>query len=197
VNLHRFIEAEKAQQGNVKRACELREVSRAAYCRQGRAGFGQQRREPQHLPIDSGPVELDQHDDVGVGSGSRRRPSGRWEPDEGGAFSCRQSGYSKAVTVNATAPSSSFLAAVAGACWTPVRKGLEEFLDELLQCRALETIATGYLRLRVRYRWLQDEEIAAKRIRRAFIEGSRSGGRGQGQLIRRPAPSAAARAARL
>jgi transposase InsO family protein len=31
VNLYRFIEAEKAQQRNVKRACELLEVSRAAY----------------------------------------------------------------------------------------------------------------------------------------------------------------------
>src|SRR5215208_1393832 len=31
VNLYPFIEAEKAQQGNVKRACELLEVSRAAY----------------------------------------------------------------------------------------------------------------------------------------------------------------------
>jgi putative transposase len=30
VNLYRFIEAEKAQQRNVKRACELLEVSRAA-----------------------------------------------------------------------------------------------------------------------------------------------------------------------
>jgi putative transposase len=31
VSVYRFIEAEKAQQGNVKRACELLEVSRAAY----------------------------------------------------------------------------------------------------------------------------------------------------------------------
>jgi len=31
VNLYPFIEAEKAQQRNVKRACELLEVSRAAY----------------------------------------------------------------------------------------------------------------------------------------------------------------------
>ena len=31
MNLYRFIEAEKAQQRNVKRACELLEVSRAAY----------------------------------------------------------------------------------------------------------------------------------------------------------------------
>jgi HTH-like domain len=31
VNLYRFIEAEKAQQRTVKRACELLEVSRAAY----------------------------------------------------------------------------------------------------------------------------------------------------------------------
>ena len=45
-----------------------------------------------------------QHDDVGGEAEARRRPSGRWEPDEGGAFSCRQSGYSKAVTANATAP---------------------------------------------------------------------------------------------
>jgi len=29
-----------------------------------------------------------QHDDVGW-NGSRRRPSGRLEPDEGGEFSCR------------------------------------------------------------------------------------------------------------
>jgi hypothetical protein len=31
VNVYPFIEAEKAQQRNVKRACELLEVSRAAY----------------------------------------------------------------------------------------------------------------------------------------------------------------------
>jgi HTH-like domain len=31
VSVHPFIEAEKAQQRNVKRACELLEVSRAAY----------------------------------------------------------------------------------------------------------------------------------------------------------------------
>ena len=31
MNLYPFIEAEKAQQRNVKRACELLEVSRAAY----------------------------------------------------------------------------------------------------------------------------------------------------------------------
>jgi putative transposase len=31
VNLYRFIEAEKAQQRTLKRACELLEVSRAAY----------------------------------------------------------------------------------------------------------------------------------------------------------------------
>ena len=31
MNVHPFIEAEKAQQRNVKRACELLEVSRAAY----------------------------------------------------------------------------------------------------------------------------------------------------------------------
>jgi putative transposase len=31
VNVHPFIEAEKAQQRSVKRACELLEVSRAAY----------------------------------------------------------------------------------------------------------------------------------------------------------------------
>jgi hypothetical protein len=31
VNLYPFIEAEKLQQRNVKRACELLEVSRAAY----------------------------------------------------------------------------------------------------------------------------------------------------------------------
>jgi hypothetical protein len=31
VNVYRFIEAEKAQQRNVKRACELLKVSRAAY----------------------------------------------------------------------------------------------------------------------------------------------------------------------
>jgi hypothetical protein len=31
VNIYPFIEAEKAQQRNVKRACELLEVSRAAY----------------------------------------------------------------------------------------------------------------------------------------------------------------------
>ena len=62
--------------------------------------------------------------------------------------------------------------AAAGACWTPVRKGLEAFLGELLRCRALETVASGYRRLRIRCRWPVDEEIAAKRIRRAFIEGS-------------------------
>ena len=31
MNLYRFIEAEKAQQRTLKRACELLEVSRAAY----------------------------------------------------------------------------------------------------------------------------------------------------------------------
>ena len=31
MNLYRFIEAEKTQQRNVKRVCELLEVSRAAY----------------------------------------------------------------------------------------------------------------------------------------------------------------------
>ena len=31
MNVYPFIEAEKAQQRNVKRACELLEVSRAAY----------------------------------------------------------------------------------------------------------------------------------------------------------------------
>jgi hypothetical protein len=32
VNVYLFIEAEKAQQRNVARACQLLEVSRAAYC---------------------------------------------------------------------------------------------------------------------------------------------------------------------
>jgi hypothetical protein len=35
VNLYPFIEAEKTQQRNVKRACELLEVSRAAYYANG------------------------------------------------------------------------------------------------------------------------------------------------------------------
>jgi transposase InsO family protein len=44
VNLYRFIEAEKTQQRNVKRACELLKVSRAAYYahRVGRASIRQQ-----------------------------------------------------------------------------------------------------------------------------------------------------------
>jgi hypothetical protein len=36
VNVYRFIEAERAQQRSVKRACELLEVSRTAY--HGRGG---------------------------------------------------------------------------------------------------------------------------------------------------------------
>jgi hypothetical protein len=74
---------------------------------------------------------------------------------------------------------------------------LEVFLGELLWCRALETVATGYRRLRVLDRWREEEEIAARRIREPWIRGRRSvGPEGQGQLIRSPAPRAAARAAR-
>ena len=38
MKLYPFIEAEKVEQRNVKRACELLEVSRAAYYQQQRAG---------------------------------------------------------------------------------------------------------------------------------------------------------------
>jgi hypothetical protein len=45
------------------------------------------------------------------------------------------------------------------------RGDLEAFLGELLRCRALETITTGYRQLRVLDRWLEEAEIAARRIR--------------------------------
>jgi site-specific recombinase XerD len=38
------------------------------------------------------------------------------------------------------------------------REDLEAFLGELLQRRAPETVATRYRRLRVLYRWLEEEE---------------------------------------
>ena len=38
------------------------------------------------------------------------------------------------------------------------REDLEAFLGELLQRRAQETVATRYRRLRVLYRWLEEEE---------------------------------------
>jgi hypothetical protein len=38
------------------------------------------------------------------------------------------------------------------------RPSLEAFLGELLQRRAAETVATRYRRLRVLYRWLEEEE---------------------------------------
>jgi hypothetical protein len=45
------------------------------------------------------------------------------------------------------------------------REDLEAFLGELLRCRALETVAAGHRRLRVLERWLEEEAIAARRIR--------------------------------
>jgi hypothetical protein len=60
------------------------------------------------------------------------------------------------------------------------REELEAFLGELLRCRALETVASGYRQLRILDGWLEDEEIAARQIGRALIEGSRSGPGGQG-----------------
>jgi hypothetical protein len=59
----------------------------------------------------------------------------------------------------------SFLAGRGRSLLDARREDLEVFLGELLRCRVLETVATGYRRLRVLYRWLEDEEIAARRIR--------------------------------
>jgi hypothetical protein len=51
VNCYPFIEAEKAQRRNVKRACELLKVSRAAYCQARRTSPADGRgRTPGWLP---------------------------------------------------------------------------------------------------------------------------------------------------
>jgi hypothetical protein len=70
----------------------------------------------------------------------------------------------------------SFLAGRGRSLLDARREDLEVFLGELLRCRALETVATGYRRLRVLCRWLEDEELAARRIREAWITGRRSVG---------------------
>ena len=45
MNVYPFIEAEKAQQRNVKRACELLEVSRSAFYEHRSAGPSQRERD--------------------------------------------------------------------------------------------------------------------------------------------------------
>ena len=93
----------------------------------GPGDVGQQRREPQHPPVDGDVVDLDatldeQLLDVAVGQAEAQVPADRddndigWEPEtsevrpwnwsaaRGGGFSCRQSRCSETVTANATTP---------------------------------------------------------------------------------------------
>jgi site-specific recombinase XerD len=51
-----------------------------------------------------------------------------------------------------------FLASRGGSLLDARREDLEAFLEDLLRRRAAETVATRYRRLRVLYRWLEEEE---------------------------------------
>jgi site-specific recombinase XerD len=75
------------------------------------------------------------------------------------------------------------------------REDLEAFLGELLQRRAEETVATRYRRLRVLYRWLEEEEeIPASPMAWGM---STSPSTEYAGLIARPSPSTPAMVHRL
>ena len=69
------------------------------------------------------------------------------------------------------------------------REDLEAFLGELLQRRAPETVATRYRRLRVLYRWLEEEDDSRVFSGRAERPQARLASRGRRTCLFGPLPA--------